>query len=128
LITACLARQPPPSSLVASVRSGAGATPGASDKTRCSFLRRLDIVPSLQSAACLLGRLRPGPPQGRPAPFPSCGRRPLSQPSGDPTPSKEDIALTKRLVEVGTLIGIPLLDHVIVTDDRTASLRDRGPM
>ena len=49
-------------------------------------------------------------------------------PSGDPSPSREDIALTKRLVEVGALIGIPLLDHVIVTDDRTASLRERGLM
>ena len=49
-------------------------------------------------------------------------------PSGDATPSSEDIALTKRLAEVGALIGLPLLDHVIVTDDRTASLRERGLM
>jgi len=51
-----------------------------------------------------------------------------NHPSADPTPSREDIALTKRLAEVGALIGLPLLDHVIVTDDRTASLRERGLM
>jgi DNA repair protein RadC len=37
-----------------------------------------------------------------------------NHPSGDPTPSQEDIALTYRLHEVGMLIGIPILDHIIV--------------
>ena len=37
-----------------------------------------------------------------------------NHPSGDPTPSEDDIRLTRRLVEVGELVGIPILDHVIV--------------
>ncbi len=37
-----------------------------------------------------------------------------NHPSGDPTPSKEDLILTDRLVEAGSLIGIPVLDHIIV--------------
>jgi DNA repair protein RadC len=37
--------------------------------------------------------------------------------SGDCTPSSEDIAITKRLVECGELIGIPLLDHIIIGDN-----------
>lgn len=37
--------------------------------------------------------------------------------SGDCTPSKEDIAVTKRLIDVGELIGIPLIDHIIIGDD-----------
>jgi len=37
-----------------------------------------------------------------------------NHPSGDPTPSAEDIDVTKRLVEAGKLLGIPVLDHVVV--------------
>jgi len=37
-----------------------------------------------------------------------------NHPSGDPTPSPEDHALTRRLSEAGTLLGIPLLDHLVV--------------
>jgi DNA repair protein RadC len=37
-----------------------------------------------------------------------------NHPSGDPTPSKEDIAITKRLKEIGDLTGIHLMDHIIV--------------
>lgn len=47
-------------------------------------------------------------------------------PSGDPTPSKDDIELTKRLKAAGDLLGIQLLDHVIVTDTARVSLRERG--
>jgi DNA repair protein RadC len=39
-----------------------------------------------------------------------------NHPSGDPTPSSEDHAVTKRLTEVGDLIGIRVLDHIIVGD------------
>ena len=46
-------------------------------------------------------------------------------PSGDPEPSVEDIALTRRLIEAGTLLGIPLLDHLILGDDTFVSLRSR---
>ncbi len=47
-------------------------------------------------------------------------------PSGDPTPSTDDIALTERLKAAGELLGIPILDHVIVTDTSTVSLSERG--
>lgn len=46
-------------------------------------------------------------------------------PSGDPEPSEEDISITKRLVEVGELLGIPVLDHVIVAERGIVSLRAR---
>ena len=36
-----------------------------------------------------------------------------NHPSGDPTPSKEDIDITRRLVEAGKILGIPIVDHVI---------------
>ena len=39
-----------------------------------------------------------------------------NHPSGNPTPSKRDIDLTKTLEESGKMIGIPLIDHIIVTD------------
>lgn len=39
-----------------------------------------------------------------------------NHPSGDPTPSHEDIALTRRLREVGSLLGIPIIDHVVIGD------------
>ena len=40
-----------------------------------------------------------------------------NHPSGDPTPSKEDIEVTRRLLEAGRVLGIPLTDHIIVGDD-----------
>lgn len=49
-----------------------------------------------------------------------------NHPSGDPTPSPEDILTTKRFVEVGELMGIECLDHVIVGDDRFVSLKELG--
>lgn len=49
-----------------------------------------------------------------------------NHPSGDPTPSREDIVLTKRLREVGDLVGITLLDHVVVATDGFVSLAERG--
>lgn len=49
-----------------------------------------------------------------------------NHPSGDPTPSPEDIAVTRRLVEVGQVIGIDVLDHVIIGHNRYLSLRERG--
>lgn len=48
-----------------------------------------------------------------------------NHPSGDPEPSSEDLAVTRRLVEVGRLLGIPLLDHVVVGDAAWVSIRDR---
>jgi len=51
-----------------------------------------------------------------------------NHPSGDPTPSREDIAVTRRLVEAGALLGIPVLDHVIVSDQAYISLKQNGDM
>lgn len=47
-----------------------------------------------------------------------------NHPSGDPTPSREDRAVTDRLTEVGKLIGIVVLDHIIVARQRCVSLRE----
>ena len=49
-----------------------------------------------------------------------------NHPSGDPTPSPEDIQVTQRLAEAGRLVGIELLDHVIVGDGRYVSVKGRG--
>jgi len=49
-----------------------------------------------------------------------------NHPSGDPTPSKDDVVLTKRLVAIGRLIGIELIDHVIVTKDDFFSFKKGG--
>ena len=49
-----------------------------------------------------------------------------NHPSGDPEPSNEDIQLTKRLVEVGELMGIAVLDHVIVGEDTFISMKREG--
>lgn len=49
-----------------------------------------------------------------------------NHPSGDPKPSKEDIETTNRLVEAGKIMGIEVLDHIIVGDDKYTSLRERG--
>ncbi len=49
-----------------------------------------------------------------------------NHPSGDPTPSADDLDVTRRLRDVGELVGIRILDHVIIGDDSFASLADRG--
>ena len=49
-----------------------------------------------------------------------------NHPSGDPTPSQDDVAVTKRLVEAGELLGIQVLDHIIVGDNRYVSFREQG--
>ena len=49
-----------------------------------------------------------------------------NHPSGDPEPSSADIELTERLVAAGKILGIPVLDHVIVTDTQSVSLASRG--
>lgn len=51
-----------------------------------------------------------------------------NHPSGDPTPSKEDILITERLKKVGELIGIILIDHIIIGDKIYASLKESGYM
>jgi len=49
-----------------------------------------------------------------------------NHPSGDPTPSAQDIQLTHRLEEVGELVGIKLVDHIIIGEGQFASLREMG--
>jgi len=49
-----------------------------------------------------------------------------NHPSGDPSPSPEDIAVTRRLCEAGKLLGIDVLDHIVVGDGRFVSLKARG--
>jgi len=48
-----------------------------------------------------------------------------NHPSGDPEPSEEDLSITRRLVEVGDLVGIGVLDHVIVATRGLVSFRAR---
>ncbi|MGB7324204.1 MAG: JAB domain-containing protein, partial [Rubripirellula sp.] len=49
-----------------------------------------------------------------------------NHPSGDPTPSREDHAVTERLTEVGKIVGVTVLDHVVYADgtDEAVSLRE----
>ena len=49
-----------------------------------------------------------------------------NHPSGDPTPSGEDMTLTARLVEAGQLMGIDVIDHVVLADARYCSFREMG--
>jgi DNA repair protein RadC len=49
-----------------------------------------------------------------------------NHPSGDPGPSREDIEVTKRLVECGKIIGIEILDHLIIGDKKFVSLKEKG--
>lgn len=49
-----------------------------------------------------------------------------NHPSGDPNPSKEDLQITERLKEAGNLLGINLLDHIIVGEDKYISLKEKG--
>lgn len=49
-----------------------------------------------------------------------------NHPSGDPTQSQEDVNITKRLYEVGKIVGIDLLDHIIIGDNCYVSLKEKG--
>jgi len=49
-----------------------------------------------------------------------------NHPSGDPTPSAEDIALTRQAQEAGRLLDIAVLDHLVIADNRFVSLKARG--
>jgi DNA repair protein RadC len=51
-----------------------------------------------------------------------------NHPSGDPSPSKEDIAITHRLKEAGDIMDIPVLDHIIIGDGRYVSLKEKGEL
>jgi DNA repair protein RadC len=49
-----------------------------------------------------------------------------NHPSGDPSPSPDDVQLTRRLVEAGVLLGVEVLDHIIVGDGRYYSFQEVG--
>lgn len=51
-----------------------------------------------------------------------------NHPSGDPTPSGEDILTTQRLVDAGKTVGIPVLDHIIIGDNVYISLKEKNMM
>lgn len=49
-----------------------------------------------------------------------------NHPSGDPAPSEEDIKVTRKLVDAGTLLGIKVLDHIVIGNNSFTSMKDRG--
>ncbi|NNE69971.1 MAG: JAB domain-containing protein, partial [Rhodothermales bacterium] len=49
-----------------------------------------------------------------------------NHPSGNPEPSAEDVAVTRQLVDAGSILGIPVRDHVIVAGDGFTSMARRG--
>ena len=51
-----------------------------------------------------------------------------NHPSNDPTPSREDLEVTKRLIEAGKVVGIEVLDHLIVCEESFISLKEKGHM
>ncbi len=68
------------------------------------------------------GRCSAKPPSARPAALVLFH----NHPSGDPTPSPDDVAVTRRMVEAGRLMGIDVVDHLILADARYVSLRETG--
>lgn len=49
-----------------------------------------------------------------------------NHPSGDSRPSEDDVALTKKLIQVGNIIGIEVKDHIIISSNKTFSFREAG--
>lgn len=49
-----------------------------------------------------------------------------NHPSGDPEPSEADIDITKRIVETGKVVGIDVLDHIIIADNKSLSFKEKG--
>ncbi len=49
-----------------------------------------------------------------------------NHPSGDPSPSPDDVAVTKLMVEAGRLLDIPVHDHLVIGQQRFVSLKERG--
>jgi DNA repair protein RadC len=49
-----------------------------------------------------------------------------NHPSGDPTPSAEDVTVTRQIVEAGKLLNIDVLDHLVIGQQRWVSLKERG--
>jgi DNA repair protein RadC len=51
-----------------------------------------------------------------------------NHPSGDPRPSADDVALTARLVDAGQVVGIDVLDHLVLADQRYYSFMEAGQL
>ncbi len=51
-----------------------------------------------------------------------------NHPSGDPAPSRLDLELTERLHQIGQVMGVPVLDHVIVAQEGYCSFKEQGLM
>jgi DNA repair protein RadC len=49
-----------------------------------------------------------------------------NHPSGDPAPGREDIDITRRLIEAGQIVGIEIIDHVVIGDNRYCSFKEKG--
>ena len=49
-----------------------------------------------------------------------------NHPSGDPTPSPDDVAVTRAMVQAGKLLDVELLDHIVIGQGRWVSLKERG--
>jgi DNA repair protein RadC len=49
-----------------------------------------------------------------------------NHPSGDPTPSPEDVSITRQIVEGGKLLDVDVLDHLVIGQQRYVSLKERG--
>jgi DNA repair protein RadC len=49
-----------------------------------------------------------------------------NHPSGDPTPSPDDVAVTRAIVQAGKLLDIEVLDHLVIGQGRWVSLKERG--
>ena len=49
-----------------------------------------------------------------------------NHPSGDPTPSRDDVRVTKDMVQAGELLGINVLDHIVIGQQRFVSMKERG--
>ncbi|MGI5862336.1 MAG: RadC family protein [Myxococcales bacterium] len=77
--------------------------------TSCLVLPREAYAPALQEGAAAVAFVH-------------------NHPSGDPTPSADDLTLTARLKKAGEVLGISLLDHLIIGEGRYVSLRDAGQL
>lgn len=51
-----------------------------------------------------------------------------NHPSGNPAPSKDDVQITRRLIDAGKMIGIPVLDHIIIAGDNYLSFVEQNLM
>lgn len=49
-----------------------------------------------------------------------------NHPSGDPTPSPDDVAVTRAIVQAGKMLDVEVLDHLVICDERWVSLKERG--